>query len=264
MEFLILFVTGLSVGIVSAFFGIGGGAIMIPVLYALFPALPPASIISISLGTIVLNTALNNWNFRKAGIGPSQRNLIVILNCSFVGALIGSQVLYLMDASTLKRILGVILLFMALRVAFHKAPKETKSLDPEKRSLSIGITCLVGSFVSSITGLGGGAIFVPLFIGFVKLPLKKVSPFSNASMTAASFVGLVPHLFKEGSFELKSKLAESSFIGHVNLLFIICLLLGAFATSRLGAKLHDKASDKTRKYSLVGLLLVLSVRILWP
>lgn len=261
MEFFILFVTGLSVGIVSAFFGIGGGAIMVPVLYMLFPSLPPASIISISLGTIVLNTALNNWRFYKNNLAPSSKSIALILACSLLGALVGARLLYTIDATTLKKLFGFILLVIAIRTITSKKKLEDHESYTE-HPLALSFTCLFGSFISSITGLGGGAIFVPLLMGLVKLPIKLVSPYSNMAMMAASFVGLLPHLFNQGSFNLSSDLASSSFIGHVNILFILCLFFGAYISSKLGHKLHSDVSAKTKKRLLSALLFALAIKIL--
>lgn len=262
MDFFILFATGLSVGLVSAFFGIGGGAIMVPVLYALFPQLPPASIISVSLGTIVLNTALNNWRFYKQGACPGKHDSIIIVLCAAAGAVLGAQVLYLLSAPLLKKVFGLLLLAMAARILLDKSRTAAqKNFQPRVKIL--GAVCLGGSFLSSITGLGGGAIFVPMFLAFAKLPVNRLSPYSNVAMMAASFMGLVPHFFRPGEFELKSALAQKAFLGHVNLLFILCLFAGAFISSRLGIKLHGMARPRLKKRLLAGLLFVLAFKILF-
>ena len=41
MIILILLVTGLSIGILSAFFGVGGGIIAVPMIYTIFPKIAP-------------------------------------------------------------------------------------------------------------------------------------------------------------------------------------------------------------------------------
>lgn len=234
---------------------------MIPVLYALFPGLGPANIISISLGTIVLNTALNNWRFHKKGIFPSKKSALIIFATSAVGALIGAQLVYGLPAQTLKKIFGWLLIILAARVALAKKIQES-SEGHNPKPAPLAITCLIGSFISSITGLGGGAIFVPFFLSFVKIPLNLVSPYSNAAMMAASLIGLLPHFFIQGSFDLANPLAQKSFIGNVNLLFILCLFAGAFISSKAGVKLHGLSSARVKRFLLSTLLFGLALKIL--
>lgn len=150
---------------------------------------------------------------------------------------------------------------MAARVAFDR---QDLSVDRpfEERPFFLGLTCLAGSFISSITGLGGGAIFVPLLLSLVKLPVSLISPYSNVAMTAASLVGLIPHFFVPGEFNLESSLAQNSFIGHVNALFILVLFTGAFFSSKLGVKLNSHVRVKTKKWLLTVLLFSLSLKIL--
>ena len=233
---------------------------MVPVLYGIFPELPPASIISISLGTIVLNTALNNWRFYKQGEFPSKENTLWMIGAAAVGALIGAQILYLLPAPTLKKVFGFLLLAMVARIILSKQRMSEEETKTKKTPLAL--TCLGGAFVSSITGLGGGAIFVPFFLGFVKLSVHKLSPYSNVAMMSASLVGLIPHLFVPGVFELKTTWASAFFIGHVNVLFILFLFTGAFFSSKAGIKLHGLAGPKTKKYLLAAMLALLSLNIL--
>ena len=53
------------------------------------------------------------------------------------------------------------------------------------------VVCLLGGLVSGMTGLGGGAVMVPLFISVLKIPLNRVSAYSNIAMGAATFFGVI-------------------------------------------------------------------------
>lgn len=235
---------------------------MIPVLYMLFPSLPPASIISISLGTILLSAALNNWRFYKSGLFPKRAVLWIIAASAGAGALVGAQLVYLLPAHSLKRIFGFLLLIMASQVLFNKKNDSKSESAYKEKPKALGATCIAGGLISSITGLGGGVIFVPFFLSLVKLPMKLVAPYSNVAMMAACLVGLLPHFFTPGSFKLSSALAQSSFIGHVNILFIFCLFAGAFFSSKLGVKLNANIGAAAKKWLLASILLVLAFKIL--
>ncbi len=261
MELLALLVTGLSVGLVSSFFGIGGGSIIIPVLYILFPSLPPAAVISTSLGTIALSASLNTLRFSKAGLTPGKKKIIALFSATALGAVIGSQFVYILPAAVLKKFFSVVLIVLAIKV-FIKKGSSSPSEEGDGKETILKVVCFLGGFISSVTGLGGGAIFVPFFISFVKLPMKKISPYSNIAMVAASVTGVIPHFFRPGEFELKSELAQAAFIGHVNLLFILCLFAGAFLSSKLGVKLNDNVDESRKKLLLSLLLFGLGLKIL--
>ncbi|MCO4756008.1 MAG: sulfite exporter TauE/SafE family protein [Bacteriovoracaceae bacterium] len=261
MEIFILIATGLSVGLVSSFFGIGGGSIMIPVLYILFPKLPPAAIISTSLGAIALSASLNTHRFYKAGLTPKKQIGVALFLATGLGALIGSQFVYILPAALLKKIFGGVLLVLSIQV-FLKKNSSGNTDQHEGKSLILKVVCFVGGFISSVTGLGGGAVFVPFFISLVKLPMKLISPYSNIAMVAAAVTGLAPHFFKAGEFSLKSELAQKAFIGHVNILFILCLFSGAFVTSKFGVKLNSKVDESLKKLLLSILLFGLGLKIL--
>ena len=63
----ILLLAGVAVGVISAFFGVGGGVLIMPVLYSEFSFLPAQVAIASSLGLICLNSATNVFNFWRAG-----------------------------------------------------------------------------------------------------------------------------------------------------------------------------------------------------
>tara|TARA_Y100000780_G_scaffold232578_1_gene267177 strand:- start:38779 stop:39573 length:795 start_codon:yes stop_codon:yes gene_type:complete len=261
MELLALFVTGLAVGLVSSFFGIGGGSIIIPVLYILFPSLPPAAVISTSLGAIALSTSLNTSRFYKAGLTPGKKQIISLFAATAIGAVIGSQFVYILPAPVLKKFFSIVLIILAVKV-FIKKGTPSPSNESENRDKLLRAVCFFGGFISSVTGLGGGAIFVPFFISLVKLPMKKISPYSNIAMVAASVTGIIPHFFRHGQFNLNSAFAQNAFIGHVNVLFILCLFGGAFVSSKLGVRLNEGVDEQLKKFLLSLLLLGLGLKIL--
>jgi len=263
MDILILIITGMSVGLVSSFFGIGGGAIMIPVLYTLFPKLPPQVIIVISLGTIFISSTVNSYRFKKANIGPSLKTFLNFAVTCSVGAIIGSKIVYLIEPAMIKKIFAWILVVVVLRTVLSKTNKDV-SIDLVERQIPLGITGTLGAILSSLTGLGGGVIYVPMFMAFVKLPLINIAPFSNAAMVIATLIGVIPHALTPLDFDAThlNSLFQNSFMGNINFGFIFILSLGSLITGKYGAILNKKVSFTTKKYLLSALLAVLALKML--
>jgi uncharacterized membrane protein YfcA len=247
MDILILLITGFGVGILSSFFGVGGGIIIVPTLYALFPNMQPVEVISISLLTIFLNTIINNYQFKKLQLSPSNRIFGIFVVFCAVGALSGSALTNILDPNILKYGFGIILLMVVIKNLLYKKKKIENDQDYKESSLKLSITALLGSALSALTGLGGGVIYVPLLQDLVKVPLKKISAYSNMAMMLSVMFALVPHAIH----------------GNVDYKISFILFGGALVSSKLGIYLNDKVDDSTKKVLLSLILLTSSLKILF-
>ena len=89
MTFFLLILTGLGVGIISTFFGVGGGIIAIPALYMLFPKITPQIAISSCMGMIFINSMINVRSFIKIGKKPNLKVIPAMGSGIFTGVVIG-------------------------------------------------------------------------------------------------------------------------------------------------------------------------------
>lgn len=262
MEMLQLFFLGLSVGFISSFFGIGGGSLIVPVLYTLYPSLPASTIIPVSLGSVFLITTINTYKFSKLSLLPSGKLTLNFLIFCSLGALTGTEVLHLINTQEAKKIMGFILIIMILRLLLFKSPNNT-SKQFKKSHLIFALTGFLGAFISSITGLGGGIIFTPIFINVLNIPMKFVSPFSNLAMLISTLIGLIPHFFiSPSSSHFTNKVIESGFIGEVNMTLIMLITFGAIFSTTLGVKYNASVSADTKKVFISILLFIFSLKLL--
>ncbi len=245
MDILILFITGLGVGILSGFFGVGGGIIIVPTLYAIYPKMESVEVISVSLLTVFLNTLLNNYQFKKLKLSPSRS--VILYFCIFcgIGALSGSYLTNYLDSKVLKTVFAIVLLLVVFKTLFYKSnnPSSDEFLEG---SVKLAVTSFFGSCLSSMTGLGGGVIYVPLLKDLVKVPLNKIAAYSNMAMMLSVSFALIPHFLK----------------GNVNYKISFILFIGAMTISKFGISLNNKVSDNTKKILLSMILLISSLKIL--
>lgn len=262
MDILILILSGAAVGFLSSFFGIGGGSLIVPTLYTLFPSLPPSAVISISLGTIFINSSINTIRFIKLKLTPGKTVFITFLITCTIGAFSGSQIVSSIDKDLAKRIIALTLFIIVAKLFLGKKSEDHTS-EHKDEPLKLGVTGLSGSLLSSLTGLGGGIIFTPMFLSVVKLPLKKIPAYSNLAMLVANLIGVLPHLFSpldSRSLGL-GDIFNSSFIGSVNISMILILSASAFFTSKIGIKYNNSVSSQTKKYLLASLILILAIKM---
>ena len=117
---IILIIIGLAAGILSGLVGVGGGIIMVP-LFVLFLGLTQHNAQGLSLAVMLPPvTFLAVYNYHKAGGGIDWRVAIIVSLLFIIGGFIGSKIALQIDQRTLKRIFGVVMLIVAIKLIITK------------------------------------------------------------------------------------------------------------------------------------------------
>ncbi|MDT0552220.1 sulfite exporter TauE/SafE family protein [Urechidicola vernalis] len=114
---LILVIIGLCAGILSGLVGVGGGVIMVP-LFVLLLGLTQHNAQGMSLAVMLPPvTFLAVYNYHKAG--EVNWKLALIASAVFiVGGFLGSKLALKIDQLLLKKIFGVFMLIIAIKLIF--------------------------------------------------------------------------------------------------------------------------------------------------
>jgi uncharacterized membrane protein YfcA len=263
----ILILLSLAVGFISSFFGVGGGVLMVPGLYLIYPDLPHQTIISTSMGVIFFNGLLNSYNFYLKGKVPQLKMIFYLSFGMVIGGQIGSRLTYLFDQQTAKKLFALILLLVILRTYFSKK----KTQDPGKSKPAINVkvpqtlfTGFVAGLIAGLSGLGGGVVIVPALMIIYGLPFSWLSVYSNPAMAAGALSALLTFMTVGPSQSIKTNL--DSFYhpfqwGYLNFALIAIIVFFSFLSSKLGTKLTDKVSPTTAKYSFLSLLTIIMFRM---
>ena len=116
MAYLLSAVIGILGGLVSGLFGVGGGIIFVPLL-VLMRNFDSHLAIGTSLAVVVPTTAIGAWrNFKAGTIDWKTFGLIVVF--AMIGAWVGSGISLKLDMSLLRRLYGVFLLIVSLKMFF--------------------------------------------------------------------------------------------------------------------------------------------------
>ncbi len=114
---LIFVVIGLSAGVLSGMFGVGGGLIIVPAL-VFFIGMTQHEAQGTSLGLMLLPIGfLAAWNYYKSGNLDVKAGLIIAL-AFVIGGYFGSKYALGIDDVMLKKIFGVFMLVVALKLIF--------------------------------------------------------------------------------------------------------------------------------------------------
>ena len=116
---LFLLIIGVAAGFASGMIGIGGGIIIVPAL-VYFLSMSQHQAQGISIGMLLMPVGfLAAYNYYKAG--NLNFTYSAVIGVTFVlGAYLGSKVSLKMDPGLMKKIFGVVILLVSLKMIFGK------------------------------------------------------------------------------------------------------------------------------------------------
>lgn len=117
-----LIIIGISAGILSGMVGVGGGIIMVP-LFVLFLGLTQHNAQGLSLAVMLPPvTFLAVYNYHTAGTGGNidWRIALTVSILFIIGGFIGSKIALQIDQRMLRKIFGVFMLLVAVKLIFTK------------------------------------------------------------------------------------------------------------------------------------------------
>jgi len=226
---------GTIVGILSGFFGIGGGTILVPFLLVLGYETKVAigiSVIQMSFSSIY-GSYLNN---KKGSLDISMVLFIGI--GGFVGALFSGSITSSFSDKSLEFIFLSFAIFALLRLFFKTQEHQ------EQKNVNKIILLIIGFVLGAISmtiGVGGSIILIPILVGFLHVPLKKAVSAGLFFVIFSSVSGLISHAL-EDHIDYKS-----------GIIIGLASLLGVY----VGIYLKDRVSISLQKKLLVMFYLLI-------
>lgn len=220
---------GSFVGLLSGFFGIGGGTILVPLL--LFHGFDMKTSIGISVVQMVFSSIYGSYlNLRK---GTLDVKMVFIIGAGgFVGALFSGMIVANVDAIILQGIFLAFTVFALLRLFFKvKEHRSQKTVNPV---ILFIIGFLLGMFSVSI-GVGGSVLLVPILVGFLHVKLKNATSAGLFFVVFSSISGFI------------SQSLHGVIDFHSGLIIGIASLVGVY----FGVMLKHKTSESLQKDLLV-------------
>lgn len=154
---------GLLAGVMSGLFGIGGGAVMVPLL-VLWLALPQHRAHATSLAAIIV-TALSGMA-RFAGDDEVHYAAgLTIAAGAVVGAYVGAQVMHRLSPTRLRQAFAVLMIVVSLQMLFGFTPEDgAVAISGAAAIVAYLILGVVAGVLSGLMGVGGGVIMVPAMV----------------------------------------------------------------------------------------------------
>jgi len=188
---------GLFVGMLSGFFGIGGGTILVPILLMLGYETKIA--IGISVVGMIFSSVYGSYLNNKKG-SLNIKMVAMIGSGGFLGALLSGYITLSINDSILEMIFLSFAIFALIRLFFK--PKEKINNKEINKFILFMIGLPIGA-ISMTIGVGGSIVLVPILVGFLHVPLKKAISAGLFFVIFSSVAGFISH-FMIGNIDYKS------------------------------------------------------------
>lgn len=252
--------TGAGAGFAAGLLGVGGGLIIVPVLFLVFaqqgydPQHLMHMALTTSLATIVITSISSTRAHHKkqAVIWP----LVYLLSPGIlIGAWFGGVFASKIDSQYLINTFAVFEFLVAINLILKKqtTQHETKITTPTATlgGFSIG-------FISSIVGIGGGTMTVP-FLHWFNVSIRKAVATSAACGFPIALAGALSYIYASYGIKINNPAAgASATIGYLHLTAGLFIAISSFMFAPLGAKVAHTVSEKTLRLSFAFLLFGLS------
>jgi uncharacterized membrane protein YfcA len=188
---------GFGVGLLSGFFGVGGGTILVPSL--LFLGFETKVAIGISVVQMVFSSLYGSYLNNKKGSLDLDLVLFIAFG-GFGGALLSGYIASFLSDTTLEVLFLAFAIFALVRMFMttHQYATQKKA-----SKIVLLITGFILGALSMTIGVGGSILLVPLLVGFFHVPLKKAVSAGLFFVIFSSVSGLISHAL-EGSIDYKS------------------------------------------------------------
>jgi uncharacterized membrane protein YfcA len=264
---LLLIPLGFAVGAYGTLVGAGGGFVLVPVLLLIYPHEKPAQLTSISLAVVFFNAVSGSAAYARLR-RIDYRTGLIFAAAALPGSIAGAFLVGAVPRRAFDGMFGVLLLMLAVytawaagRPAAIRAPlrgrgvvtREMPGEDGEVFRYSynvwqgIAYSAAVG-FISSLLGIGGGVVHVPIMITALRFPVHVAVATSHFVLAIISASGTATHL------------ANGDLAGH-NLVRVALLAVGVVPGAQVGAQLTRRFRGPAIVRFLAVALLALGVRL---
>jgi uncharacterized membrane protein YfcA len=176
---------GGGVGVLSGFFGIGGGTILVPFLLLLGYDMKVA--VGIAVVQMAFSSLFGSYLNKKNGTLNTKMVLSLGLG-GFTGAFGSSFIVANLDAKALEWLFFAFVLFALIKMYF-KSIEDTKS-----RVVHPAILFVIGGVVGMLcisVGVGGSILLTPILVGFLHVRLKEAISAGLFFVVFSSISGLI-------------------------------------------------------------------------
>ena len=264
-----LLVAGAVTGFLAGIFGVGGGTVIVPVLYEFFKLLgvPDEVRMPLCVGTslaVILPTSIRSFrtHFKKGAVDMAVLKAWAVP--IMVGVALGAWIARYAPEEVFKGVFIVVAAMMALRLLFGRDTWRLGEDLPKGPLMSV-YGGVIG-VLSSLMGIGGGQL-CNLVMSLYNRPIHQAVATSSGVGTLIAIPGTIGYIVAgwamAAHYPSVSVLQFPISIGYVSLLGFILFVPTTILTAPIGAHLAHALSKRTLEVSFGVYLLAICLRFFY-
>lgn len=255
---LALVVGGALTGFLAGLLGIGGGAILVPVLYEVFTLLGVSDAIrmQLTLGTVlavIAPTTLRSFQHHYARGGVDTSVLWRLGPWVIAGTIVGVLVAKGASSRALQGIWVFCGTLLALKMAFGR--EDWRLGDGLPKSKAVEVFAVAVGFISALMSIGGGAYMTTLLMVYGRpiLPAVATSSGFGPMIAIPGTLGFIWAGWHAAGLPPLS-------LGYVNLLAVALIIPSSLLTAPLGVRTAHAFTRRQLELAFAAFLAVVVVR----
>ncbi len=258
---LALMFTGLISGVFAGLLGVGGGIVIVPVLFFFFQFLgiSAATSMSVATGTSLLVIVVTSMASTRAHYKKGNMDIRLLKFWSpfmIVGALLGGLLAVKVGGLFASVVFGIVAILAAMNMLFRASASALLRSLPNKCVQAVLAT--TNGAVSVIMGVGGGTLGVPILTA-CNYSAHRATGTSAAFGLLIALPGVLFLLF----FTIPPEDAPPATIGFINVLGFACIAPLSVAAAPVGVKIGSLVDDLVLKRLFAVFLCLSGVRMLY-
>ena len=253
-----LLVAGGIAGVLAGLFGIGGGAVLVPIFYQMLGVLEIDESIRmhLSVGTslaIIVPTSLRSFmgHHEKGAVDMDLlRSFLITVP---IGVILATLLVAGASSAVLRIIFAVCCFVIALRLLFGK--EDWKLANDIPRGMGKHISGSMIGFFSTFMGIGGG-VFNNTFMTLFGRPIHQAVATSSGVGVIISIPGMIGYIWAGWGAEHLPPFS----IGFVNVLMVLIIIPITLLVAPIGVKLAHALSKRKLEAGFGIFLIIVAVR----
>ena len=257
-----LVLAGAVTGLLAGVLGVGGGAVIVPVLFEVFRVIgvPEEVRMPLSVGTslaVIIPTSIRSFNAHRAK-GLVDLSILKVWAVPVVlGVLVGSYIARYAPADLFKIVFVIVATISAMRLLFA-ADRWKFGEEMPGKPLMVAYGGVIG-VLSALMGIGGGQLS-SLFMTFYGRPIHQAVATSSGLGVLISIPGALGFIYAGWP---KMDLLPPLSLGYVSLIGMILFIPTSVWTAPIGARMAHRLSKRRLEVAFGLFLLVVAGRFVW-
>ncbi len=267
LHFLLFVLLGLGVGAYGTLIGAGGGFLLVPILIWLYPNARPELLASVSLAVVFFNALSGSIAYGRLR-RIDYRTGLIFSAAALPGAVLGALSTEYIPRQIFDVIIGSLLIIAAVFLLLRPNPRISSTVTNKggahhvvikdssgviyrfsyNPQIGIGLSFGIG-YLSSVLGIGGGIIHVPVLVHLLNFPVHIATATSHFILALVAFSGTATHLATGTLFQGMGD--------------IVPLSIGVVVGAQVGARLSNRLGGPAIIRGLALALLLVGLRTLW-